>query len=201
MVCCALQETSAQAYGRALAVRCQWLRQWRLTGSSRARQTALICEQIAAEKRAVWHGELKLHRSAIWAARVERAAREELSLHKIMRQIRQDERVLRATQVAAPEDVARWVRYLADEVAPVAAPLNLETRHNLIMLRRSKVIRQSPASHGWTHTDLSPLLTAPMPVMPPGAGPIVLAGVRVSGAEQSRYPVVPWPDQVTGISA
>ena len=151
MVCCALQETSAQAYGRALAVRCQWLHQWRLTGSSRARQTALICEQIAAEKRAVWHGELKLHRSAIWAARVERAAREELSLHKIMRQIRQDERVLRATQVAAPEDVARWVRYLADEVAPVAAPLNLETRHNLIMLRRSKVIRQSPESHGWTH--------------------------------------------------
>ena len=48
--------------------------------------------------------------------------------------------------------------------------------------------------------NLSPLLTAPMPVMPPGAGPIVLA-VRVSGAEQSRYPVVPWPDQVTGISA
>lgn len=119
-------ETNAQAYGRALAVRCQWLHQWRLTRSSRALQTALICEQIAVEKRAVWHGELKLHRSAIWAARAERAAREELSLHKIMRQIRQDERVLRAVQVAAPEDVARWVRYLADEAEPVAVPLNLE---------------------------------------------------------------------------
>lgn len=122
-----MQKTPAQAYGHALAVWGQWLRQWRLTRSPRALHTALICEQIAAEKLADWHGELKLNRSAIRAARAERAAREELSLHKIMRQIRRDERELRATQMAAPENMARWARDLADEADPVAASLNLET--------------------------------------------------------------------------
>ena len=122
-----LQETSAQAYGRALIVWGQWLRHWCRTRDPRALRTALTCEQIAAEKLVVWHGDLKLHRSALRAARAERVAREELSLHKIMRQIRRDQRVLRAMQVAAPKDMARWARDLTDEAEPVETPLNLET--------------------------------------------------------------------------
>jgi hypothetical protein len=57
----------------------------------------LACKLIAAEKLAIWQAELGLKRS-VWAARAERAAREELSLHKVLRQIRRDERALRATQ-------------------------------------------------------------------------------------------------------
>jgi hypothetical protein len=139
-----MQETPAQAYGRALVVWGQWLRQWRLTRSPRALLTALICEQIAAEKLADWHGDLKLNRSAIRAARAERAAREELCLHKIMRQIRRDERELRATQMAAPEDMARWARDLADELPRHSTP-----RDDAIMAhyaKGSKVIRRSLAS-------------------------------------------------------
>ena len=44
-----------------------------------------------------------------------------------MRQIRRDERVLRAMQVAAPADMARWARHLADEAEPGGALLDLET--------------------------------------------------------------------------
>ena len=54
---------------RALIVWGQWLRHWCRTRDPRALRTALICEQIAAEKLAVWHGELKLHRSALQATR------------------------------------------------------------------------------------------------------------------------------------
>ena len=129
-----MQETSAHAYGRALAVWGQWLCHWRLTREPRHLRTALACRQIAAEKLAVWHSDLKLNPSGIRAARAERAAREEMSLHKIIRQIRHDERKLHAMQVAAPEDMARWARALmADELGerreadPVAASLNLET--------------------------------------------------------------------------
>lgn len=63
--------------------------------SSRALQTALICERIAAEKFAVWRAELRLSRSAVLAARRERAVRTALGLDKIERQTRRDERVLR----------------------------------------------------------------------------------------------------------
>jgi hypothetical protein len=45
--------------------------QWGANGSAsivtRALQTALICKQIAAEKLAVWNGDLKLNHSAIRA--------------------------------------------------------------------------------------------------------------------------------------
>jgi hypothetical protein len=57
----------------------------------------LACKLIAAEKLAIWQAELGLRRS-VWAARAERAAREEFSIHRVLRQIRRDERELRATQ-------------------------------------------------------------------------------------------------------
>jgi hypothetical protein len=92
-----MKTPSAHAYARALLVWGQWLRHWRLTGDPRALRTTLACKLIAAEKLAIWRAELALDRS-VWAARAERAAREELSLHRVLRQIRRDERVLRATQ-------------------------------------------------------------------------------------------------------
>jgi hypothetical protein len=92
-----METPSAHAYARALQSWGQWLRHWCLTRDPRALRTAFTCKEIAAEKLAIWQAELALRRS-VWAARAERAAREEFSLHKLLRQIRRDERVLRATQ-------------------------------------------------------------------------------------------------------
>ncbi len=83
------QATCAQAYARALDVWGQWLRQWRRTGAPRALQTTLICKQIASEKFGVWKAELRTGRSSRQAMR---AARTELSLDKMLHQIRRDER-------------------------------------------------------------------------------------------------------------
>jgi hypothetical protein len=86
--------TAAEDYGRALAVWGQWLRQWRRTRDPRALRTALACKRIAVERLAVWQAELRLNRS-VRSARTERAVREQLSVHRIMRQIRHDEKELR----------------------------------------------------------------------------------------------------------
>jgi len=96
----------------------QWLRHWRLTRDPRALRTTLACKLIAAEKLAVWRAELALYRS-VWAARAERAAREEFSLHKVLRQIRRDERVLRATQcdLALDQMVLEVIQSTVDEPA------------------------------------------------------------------------------------
>jgi hypothetical protein len=94
-----MQETSSQAYGRALSVWGQWLRQYRRTRAPRALQTALVCSEIAAEKLVVWRAELKLNRSAGRAAREEQAERHALALDAVLREIRDDERVLRAVRL------------------------------------------------------------------------------------------------------
>jgi hypothetical protein len=57
----------------------QWLRQYRHTRAPRSLQTALICREIAAEKLAIWHADLKLIQSAMQTERAERVARTELS--------------------------------------------------------------------------------------------------------------------------
>jgi hypothetical protein len=94
-----MQETSAQAYGRALAVWGQWLRLYRHARAPRALQTALICSEIAAEKLVNWRAELKLNRSAGRAAQEEQAERRALALNEVLREIKDDERVLRAMRV------------------------------------------------------------------------------------------------------
>ena len=114
-----MQETSAQAYGRALVVWGQWLRHWRRTHDPRALRTALVCQQIAAEKLAVWQAELKLSQSALLAAHEARAARTVLGLDKVvLREIRRDEqallRALRLTPDALAENTGadplpRWL--------------------------------------------------------------------------------------------
>lgn len=111
---------SAHAYARALQIWGQWLRHWRLTRDPRALRTTLACKLIAAEKLALWQAELALNRS-VWAARVERAAREELSIHRVLRQIRRDERALRATQIdlALGQMVSDMVRLACDRAAEV----------------------------------------------------------------------------------
>ena len=114
-----MQETSAQAYGRALAAWSQWLRHWCHTREPHALRTALVCKQIAVEKLAVWQAELAASRPAVRAARTERAARTDLSLETILREIRRDERGLRAVRKAA--------RGARREAARVAGALNLET--------------------------------------------------------------------------
>jgi hypothetical protein len=103
-----MQETTAKAYGRALAVWGQWLRHWRLTRDPRHLRAVLVYRQIAAEKLAVWQAELKLSRSAILAAREERVARTELALNTLLRQIRRDERVLRATRLTLIPEAIPW---------------------------------------------------------------------------------------------
>ena len=116
---------SAHAYARALLIWGQWLRHWSLTRDPRALRTTLACKLIAAEKLALWRAELGLNRS-VWAARAERAAREELSIHKVLRQIRRDERTLRATrldltlgqmvwQVIRPADAGAAEELVAEE--------------------------------------------------------------------------------------
>ncbi len=111
---------SAHAYARAVLIWSQWLRHWRRTHDTRALRTSLACKLIAAEKLAIWQAELGLSRS-VWAARAERAAREAFSLHKVLRQIRRDERVLRATQFgcALEELVAKIIHSASDEQAEV----------------------------------------------------------------------------------
>ena len=115
-----MQTPSAHAYARALLIWAQWLRHWRQTNDARALRTSLACKLIASEKLAIWQAELALSRS-VWAARVERAAREEFSLHKVLRQIRRDERALRATQFgcALEEMVAEIIYSARDELAEV----------------------------------------------------------------------------------
>ncbi len=95
-----MHQTSAQAYGRALTVWGQWLRHWGRTSDPRALGPVYVCESIAAEKLAVWQAELKSRQSALLAAREERAARTELAVDKILREIRRDGRALRTTQLA-----------------------------------------------------------------------------------------------------
>jgi hypothetical protein len=87
-------------YVRALEVWGQWLRHWCETRDGRALRTALACQQIAKEKSVAWQTELQASQS-VWAARAERAARDELGLHKIMRQIRRDQRLLHTEIIAA----------------------------------------------------------------------------------------------------
>jgi hypothetical protein len=115
-----MKTPSAHAYVRALQVWGLWLRHWRLTHDPRALRTTLACKLIAAEKLAVWQAELGLRRS-VWAARAERAAREEFSIHKVLRQIRRDERVLRATQfdLALEEMVSGMIQSADDDTAEV----------------------------------------------------------------------------------
>jgi hypothetical protein len=91
---------SAQAYGRAVDVWGQWLRHWRLTRDGRALRAAFACEWIAKEKFAIWQAELKVNPS-VWGAHAERAAREQLAVHKVMRQIRRDQRLLYTEIIAA----------------------------------------------------------------------------------------------------
>jgi hypothetical protein len=91
---------SAEAYGRAVEVWGQWLRHWHLTRDGRALRTTLACEWIAKEKFAVWQAELKVSPS-VWGAHAERAAREQLAVHKVMRQIRRDQRLLYSEIIAA----------------------------------------------------------------------------------------------------
>lgn len=101
-------QTSEHAYGRALAVWGQWLRLYRDTRTPRALQVALICREIAAEKLAIWHADLKSIQSALQADRAERAARSELSLDKIRQEFQSDERMLRETGLAPPEPTVQW---------------------------------------------------------------------------------------------
>lgn len=117
-----MQTPSLQAYARALQIWGQWLRHWCLTRDPRALRTTLACKLIAAEKLAIWQAELALRRS-VWAARAERAAREEFSLHKLLRQIRRDERVLRASQfdLAFEEKLSEMLQSAGDPAGmPVA---------------------------------------------------------------------------------
>jgi hypothetical protein len=111
-----MKTPSAHAYARALQIWGQWLRHWHLTRDPRALRTTLACKLIAAERLAIWQAELGLRRS-VWAARAERAAREEFSIHKVLRQIRRDERVLRATQfdLALKEMVSEIIQSAGDE--------------------------------------------------------------------------------------
>ena len=111
-----MKTPSAHAYARALQIWGQWLRHWHLTRDPRALRTTLACKLIAAERLAIWQAELGLRRS-VWAARAERAAREEFSIHKVLRQIRRDERVLRATQfdLALEEMVSEMIQSAGDE--------------------------------------------------------------------------------------
>lgn len=115
-----MKTPSAHAYVRALQVWGLWLRHWRLTRDPRVLRTTLACKLIAAEKLAIWQAELGLRRS-VWAARAERAAREEFSIHRVLRQIRRDERELRATQfdLALEQMVSEMVQS-ADDGTPEA---------------------------------------------------------------------------------
>ncbi len=110
-------QSSAQAYGRALTVWGQWLRQYRHTHAPRALQTALACREIAAEKLIIWHADLKLIQSAMQAERAERVARTELSLDQIRREIEGDKQVLRATGRAPDAAMIAWADDLADDDA------------------------------------------------------------------------------------
>ncbi len=117
-------QTSAQAYGRALTVWGHWLRQFRHTRAPRALQTALVCREIAAEKLVMWHADLKSIQSAMQTERTERAARTELSLDKIRREIEGDEQELRATGLAPDAAMIAWPGDFSDVAAddPDAPP-------------------------------------------------------------------------------
>jgi hypothetical protein len=102
-----MKTPSAHAYVRALQVWGLWLRHWRLTRDPRVLRTTLACKLIAAEKLAIWQAELGLRRS-VWAARAERAAREEFSIHRVLRQIRRDERGF--VRHSLTSHLSRWSR-------------------------------------------------------------------------------------------
>jgi hypothetical protein len=108
-------QPSALAYGRALTVWGQWLRQYRHTHVPRALETALACREIAAEKLVIWHADLKLIQSAIQADRAERVARTELSLDKIRHEIQRDESMLREMGQAPPEAMTPWPGDLTED--------------------------------------------------------------------------------------
>ena len=99
-------QPAAQAYGRALAVWGQWLRQYRHTRAPRALQTALACREIAAEKLGIWHVALKSNQSILQADRAERVARSELLLDEIRQEIRNDEQMLREAGLERSEAIS-----------------------------------------------------------------------------------------------
>ena len=101
-------QPAAQAYGRALSVWGQWLRQYRHTRAPRALQTALACREIAAEKLDIWHVALKSNQSVLQADRAERVARSELLLDEIRQEIRSDEQMLREAGLAPSEAMSQW---------------------------------------------------------------------------------------------
>jgi hypothetical protein len=126
-------QPSAQAYGRALTVWGQWLRQYRHTRVPRALETALACREIAAEKLVIWHADLKLIQSSTQAERAERVTRTELCLDKIRREIQRDESMLRETGLAPPEAMTPWPGDFAEdepddalEADPVGPPRHLQ---------------------------------------------------------------------------
>jgi hypothetical protein len=113
-------QPAAQAYGRALAVWGQWLRQYRHTRAPRALQTAIACREIAAEKLGIWHAELKSIRSVRQAERVARSVRSELFLDKIQHEIQGDESVLRKAGLALPVGMSPWPGDLAEDALEAA---------------------------------------------------------------------------------
>jgi|SRR3954465_9494408 hypothetical protein len=114
-----MKEPLAIAYARALAVWSQWLRHWRHTGDPRAFRTALACKQIALEKKAA----LKANPSALLAAREERAARSELGLHRILLELKRQERELVHIAVLLPRETINVGRR---RVPPLPAPFSDE---------------------------------------------------------------------------
>ena len=118
-----MKEPVAIAYARALAVWSQWLRHWRHTGDPRAFRTALACKQIALEKKAAWKAALKANPSALLAAREERAARSELGLHRILRELKRQERELVHIAVLLPSETISVGRR---RVPPLPAPFSDE---------------------------------------------------------------------------
>jgi hypothetical protein len=116
---------TAVAYARALAVWGQWLGHWRNTRDDRAFRTALACKAIALEKQAAWKAELNLKRSAMAAAREERAVRSELGLHRMLRELKRQERDLVHFAVHLPP--REEIIPPRPSARPVAAALNPET--------------------------------------------------------------------------
>jgi hypothetical protein len=117
---------TAIAYARALAVWGQWLQHWRTTRNDRAFRTALACKRIALEKQAAWKAELKSRRSVVAAAREERAVRSELDLHRMLRELKRQERDVVHFAVHLPREEITPTR---TPVRPVAAALDPETTY------------------------------------------------------------------------
>ena len=116
-------------YGRALTVWGHWLRQFRHTRAPRALQTALTCREIAAEKLVMWHADLKSIQSAMQIERTERAARTELSLDEIRREIEGDEQELRATGLAPDAAMIAWPGDFSDDAADDPDAAQVDAAH------------------------------------------------------------------------